>query len=92
MICLAQAVLPKRYGVLMPLFAGIDTYQPDSWCLVFSTGRVSHVVRDLRYFNVHRSLTAEHKAERKVVFTELLTCFKAEGETFPSLIVIAGEA
>jgi hypothetical protein len=40
---------------------------------------------------VHRSLTAEHKAERKVVFTELLTCFKAEEETFPSLTVLAHE-
>jgi len=42
---------------------------------------------------VHRNLAAEHKADRKVVPPpELLTCFKAEGETFPSLIFIADEA
>jgi len=59
MICLAQAVLPKWYGVLMPLFARIDAYKSDSWCLVFSTGRVSHAVRDLLYFNVREMGSSE---------------------------------
>lgn len=33
--------------------------EPDSWCLVFSTGRVSHAVRDLRYFNVREMGSSE---------------------------------
>jgi len=97
MICLAEAFLPKGCGVLMPLFARIDAYKSDSWCLVFSTGRVSLAVRDLLYFNVREMGSSEphgtaQSRQKSRFFPDLLTCFQAEGETFPSLIVIADEA
>jgi len=79
MICLAQAVLPKRCGVLMPLFARIDAYQPDRWCLVFSTGRVSHVVRDLRYFTVREMSSSEPhgrtQSREKICFYRVVDMF-----------------
>jgi hypothetical protein len=88
----------KCCSILKTSFARFNASQLNNWHSVFQTAK-KVLVTSFKILDIPRcalrwasqSLTVDHRHERKAISSELLASLQAEGETFQSQTVTAGD-